>query len=66
MDYDNDNSDRDPEQVNPAASRTSKIALAALSSAAVVLVLVGLDVALVGGAQATPPRPVVQVMKLSI
>jgi heme/copper-type cytochrome/quinol oxidase subunit 2 len=65
MDYDSHNFDLEPA---PAIARTnvaSKITLAAMGAVAVVLMLIGLDVALVSGAQASPARPVVQVVKMS-
>lgn len=43
----------------------SKIAIAVLGSVAVVLALIGADVALINGAQAAPPRPIQQVVKVS-
>lgn len=65
MDYDSHNFDLDPEPVSATPNKASKITLAAMGATAVVLVLIGLDVALVGGAQAAPPRPVVHVVKMS-
>jgi uncharacterized cupredoxin-like copper-binding protein len=66
MNSDTDNVDRDPQQGNPAPkNKVSKITVAAMGSLAVVLGLIGLDVALVGGAQAKPPRPVVRVVKMT-
>lgn len=66
MDHENDNLNLDPEPVTTAQNKTSKITLAAMSAVGVVLMLIGLDVALVSGAQATPPRPVVHVVKMSV
>jgi nitrous oxide reductase len=65
MDYDSHNFDLNPDPVRATPNKASKITLAAMGAAAVVLVLIGLDVALVGGAQAAAPRPVVQVVKMS-
>lgn len=67
MDYDTDELDLDPQPVKATQNRASKITLAAMGAVAMVLALVGLDVALVSGAQATPPRPIVeqQVVKVS-
>jgi len=36
-----------------------------MGAVGVVLALIGLDVALINGAQASPPRPIVQVVKMS-
>jgi hypothetical protein len=65
MDYDSHNFDLDPEPVAVSKNTVSKTAVWALSGLAVVLVLIGLDVALVNGAQATPARPILQVVKMS-
>jgi uncharacterized cupredoxin-like copper-binding protein len=65
MDYDNDNFDLDPQPVIAIRNKTSKITLLAMGAVAVVLALIGLDVALISGAQAAPPRPIVQVVKMS-
>jgi len=65
MDYDSHNFDLNPAPVVATQNKTSKITLAAMGAVAAVLVLIGLDVALVGGAQAAPPRPVLQVVKMS-
>jgi heme/copper-type cytochrome/quinol oxidase subunit 2 len=67
MDYENDNPDLEPEPVKSVQNKASKIMLAAMGATAAVLALIGLDVALVSGAQATPPRPIVQneVVKVS-
>lgn len=65
MDHDTRNFDLGPEQDNAAQNRPTKIALALIAAAAVVLALIGLDVTLINGAQAAPPRPVVQVVKMS-
>jgi heme/copper-type cytochrome/quinol oxidase subunit 2 len=65
MDYDNDNFDSEPRPVIAMQNRTSKITLVAMGAVGVVLALVGLDVALISGAQAAPPRPIVQVVKMS-
>ena len=66
MDYDSHNFELEPAPV-AVQNKASKITLAAMGAVAVVLALIGLDVALISGAQATPPRPVrhVQVVKLS-
>lgn len=63
----NENEDFEVDSQSGAVQSTSvsRTAIAAIAGVAVVLVLIALDVALVGGAQATPPRPVVQVVKLS-
>ena len=64
MDFEPDDtqSESDP---SPIEHKTSKLTLAVLGALAVVLVLVGLDVALISGAQQPKPRPVVQVVKMS-
>ena len=49
----------------PIEHRLSKLTLAILGAVATVLVLIGIDVAVVSGAQAPPPRPVVQHVTLS-
>jgi nitrous oxide reductase len=67
MDYDSHNFDLDPEPVRATQTKISKITLAAMGALATVLALIGLDVALVSGAQATPSRPImkVEVVKMS-
>lgn len=65
MDHDTHNFDLYPPVAKPAQNKASKITLAAMGATAVVLGLIGLDVALVSGAQATPRRPVVHVVKMS-
>jgi plastocyanin len=42
-----------------------KLTLAVMSAVGIVLALVALDVALIGGAQTPPPRPIVHVVKMS-
>ncbi|HEX8975922.1 MAG TPA: hypothetical protein VF781_05360 [Solirubrobacteraceae bacterium] len=64
MDFEAD--DR-PSEPDPSSSehKTSKFTVAVLGAVAVVLVLIGTDVALVSGAQQPKPRPIVQVVKMS-
>jgi heme/copper-type cytochrome/quinol oxidase subunit 2 len=52
---------------SPAETRRTRnwIAIAGLGSIAMVLALIGADVVLINGAQASPPRPIVQVVKMS-
>lgn len=49
----------------PVPHLRSKIALALLAAVAIVLALIGIDVAVISGAQQAPARPVIQVVKLS-
>src|SRR5428012_13837 len=65
MDYDSHNFDLNPAPVVAAQSKISKITLSSFGAGAFVLALVGLVVALVSGAHASPQRPVVQVVKMS-
>ena len=65
MDQDIHSSDRQSQQTNSGRDKPGKIALAVMGAAAVVLALIAADVALINGAQATPPRPAVHVVKLS-
>ena len=65
MEHDAHNFDLYPQPATPARKLPSRIALAAIGAVAVVLALVGADVALINGAQAAPPRPIVQVVRLS-
>ncbi|HEX5194341.1 MAG TPA: hypothetical protein VFW09_16200 [Solirubrobacteraceae bacterium] len=65
MDYDSHNTDLDLEQTSPARNRRSRIALAVMSAAATVLALIAIDVVLINGAQAVPPRPIAHVVKVS-
>jgi len=54
------------ERSDPARPTMSRgIGVAVLSALAVVLALIGVDVVAIGGAQAAPPRPVVNVVKVS-
>ena len=46
-------------------SKRNWIALSVLGALGIVLALIGADVALINGAQAAPPRPIVQVVKMS-
>lgn len=65
MSFDSHNFDLEPAPTGAAQHKTSKITLAAMAAVAVVLVLVGLDVAVINGAQAAPARPITQVVKVS-
>lgn len=65
MAYDSHNFDLYPQQAQADRNTGGKIALAVIGSVAMVLVLIGLDVALVNGAKAAPPRPIMQVVKMS-
>lgn len=65
MDPQSHNFDLEPAPVLAPRNKRSKLTLAAMGAVATVLVLIGLDVALISGAQATPPRPIVQVTKIS-
>lgn len=65
MDTDTDKRELDSAPVKTEQHRASKVTLAAMGAVAVVVALIGLDVALISGAQAAPPRPVVQVVKMS-
>lgn len=65
MERDSHTFDLDPRPTELPRSGRSWIAIAALGSVAVVLALVGADVALINGAQAAPPRPIVQELKMS-
>lgn len=65
MSFDSHNFDLDPAPAGTVQNKTSKITLAAMAATAVVLALIGVDVAVVNGAKAAPQRPVVQVVKMS-
>lgn len=65
MSFDSHNFDLEPAPGSAVQNKASKITLAAMVAVAVVLVLVGLDVAVVNGAQAAPQRPIMQVVKVS-
>jgi hypothetical protein len=54
-----------PPDPPPVAHKLSKFTVAALAGVALVLALIGIDVALVSGVQNPPPRPVVQTIKLT-
>jgi len=57
--------DIDSAPVKASQNKAGMITLVSMGAVAVVLALVGADVALISGAQAAPPRPVVQVVKMS-
>lgn len=65
MGHDIQNTEPDAQQSDPARISPSKIALAVMGAGAVVLALIAINVALINGAQATPGRPVVHVVKMS-
>lgn len=65
MDSDTHNLAAEPDPAKPIRNRTSRLTLIAMAAVGSVLMLIALDVALINGAQAAPPRPVVQVVKLS-
>lgn len=65
MDSDSHNFDLHPETKAPARRYASRVTIALLGSLAVVLALIGADVALINGAQAAPPRPIDQIVKVS-
>lgn len=64
MSFDSHNFDLGP-QPDKSNKMAGRITLAAMAAVAVVLALIGADVALINGAQAPPPRPIVQVVKMS-
>jgi plastocyanin len=64
MERDTHNFDLNPPGAQ-APRRASWIALSVLGAVAMVLALIGADVVLINGAQASPPRPIVQVVKMS-
>lgn len=66
MNFDSHNFDLEPQSGKTARKMSSRITLAAMGAVAVVLALIGADVALINGAQAPPPRPIVQVVKMSV
>lgn len=65
MDYDTHHFDLNSQPDEPARTTARKITLAVLGAGAVVLALIGADVALINGAQAAPARPILQVVKLT-
>lgn len=65
MTRDTHNFDLNPPAVEATRRKTNWIALSVLSAVAAVLALIGADVVLINGAQAAPPRPIVQVVKMS-
>lgn len=65
MDYDSHNFDLAPKPSSSSQNKGSKITLAVMGAAAVVLALIAVDVAVVNGAQAAPQRPIVHVVKMS-
>lgn len=65
MDYETHHFDLYPQPEQAVRTTARKITLALLAAAAVVLALIGADVALISGAQATPPRPIVHVVRMS-
>ncbi|HET8980640.1 MAG TPA: cupredoxin domain-containing protein [Solirubrobacteraceae bacterium] len=65
MDYADTNIQFGRTQARQPRHTLSKITIVAMSAVAVVLALVGLDVALIGGTQQPPPHPVMQVVKVT-
>lgn len=49
----------------PIEHKLSKLTIAILGGVALILALIGIDVALISGAQSSPPRPVIQHVTLS-
>lgn len=66
MDDNTHNFDLDMRPDRTTGRMASRITLAAMGAVAVVLALIGADVALINGAQAAPPRPIVQVVKMKM
>ena len=65
MSFDSHNFDLNRQQTTVVRNKGSKIMLAAMGAVGVVLALIAADVLLINGAQAAPPRPVVQVVKMT-
>lgn len=57
--------DRGLDDPPPIEHKLSKLTIVLLGAVALVLALIGIDVAVVSGAQAPPPRPIVQQVKLA-
>ena len=65
MSFDSHNFDLNPAPASPTPNKANKFTVIAMAAVAVVLALIAVDVAVINGAQAAPPRPVVQVVKMS-